>query len=51
MSEINPIRKSIFISPNNQSRKSIRYTIAAYGEALMKTALGMELICYLYNLK
>jgi len=41
MSEINPIRKSIFISPNNNSRKSIRFTIAAMGENFFKTALGM----------
>lgn len=40
MTELNPIRKSVFISPNNASRKSIRYTIAAKFENFVKTALG-----------
>ncbi len=40
MTEINPIRKSIFISPSNNSRKSIKYTIAAKVESFMKSALG-----------
>ena len=41
MSEVNPIRKSIFLNANNESlKKSIRFTIAARAESFMKSALG-----------
>jgi hypothetical protein len=40
MTEINPIRKSIFLSPTDKSRKSIRYTLVAGMEKIVKTVVG-----------